>query len=82
MAYRNRAVIRHGESMPLELARDFWSCVGVVAVRLFIAIYPAWRWISSRMSSTCHAVQLAESLTGFGKRPDLMPAHHVLADTG
>ena len=38
--------------------------------------------MSVRMSSTRHTVMRGPSLTGFGKRPDLTPAHQVLFDTG
>jgi hypothetical protein len=34
------------------------------------------------MSSTRHAVMRGPSFTGFGKRPDLIPAHHVDLLTG
>lgn len=34
------------------------------------------------MSSTRHAVMRGPSFTGFGKRPSLMPAHHVDLLTG
>src|SRR3954467_12834639 len=34
------------------------------------------------MSSTRHAVMRGPSLTGFGNRPDLIPAHHVDLLTG
>jgi hypothetical protein len=34
------------------------------------------------MSSARHAVMRGPSFTGFGKRPDLMPAHHVDLLTG
>jgi len=38
--------------------------------------------INRRISSTRHAVVRGPSLTGFGKRPSLMPAHQVDFDTG
>lgn len=38
--------------------------------------------ISLRMSSTRHAVVDGPSLTGWGKRPDLTPAHHADLQTG
>src|SRR5687767_3842953 len=40
-----------------------------------------WR-ISSRISSTRHAVVRGPSLTGFGNLPLLTPAHHVDFPTG
>jgi hypothetical protein len=39
-------------------------------------------WISARISSTRHTVIRGPSFTGFGKRPDLTPAHQVLFDIG
>ena len=38
--------------------------------------------INRRISSTRHAVVRGPNLTGFGKRPSLMPAHQVDFDTG
>ena len=38
--------------------------------------------IRSRMSSTFQAVVRGPSFTGFGKRPVLIPAHHVERPTG
>jgi hypothetical protein len=38
--------------------------------------------MSCRISSTRHAVVRGPSLTGFGKRPDLTPSHHVERPTG
>ncbi len=35
-----------------------------------------------RISSTLHAVIRGPSFIGWGKRPDLTPAHQVLFDTG
>lgn len=40
------------------------------------------RAIKSRMSSARQAVHRAESLTGFGKRPDLTPSHQQVFLTG
>ncbi len=38
--------------------------------------------INRRISSTRHAVVRGPNLTGFGKRPSLIPAHQVDFDTG
>jgi hypothetical protein len=40
------------------------------------------RSIKARMSSTFHAVVLAEIFTAAGYLPDLTPFHHVVAQTG
>ena len=40
------------------------------------------RAIKSRMSSARQAVQRADSLIGFGKRPDLTPSHQLVFPSG
>lgn len=49
---------------------------GVIAAAYFTAA------ISARISSIFQALVLGDSFTGFGKRPDLHPAHQADFDTG
>jgi hypothetical protein len=54
-------------------------------LRLYVAQWQLCSPISLmrfRMSSAFHTVQRIESLMGFGKRPDLTPAHHDDFPTG